>query len=119
MADSEPIRAAEADGVVTWSQFTDADDVRRVHVSFDPDANWQFEIFIPVAEFIRDEPLESEFRARIDRAIRISGIADVAEEDRELWLARGQADGAAIARSVAAALDAISVELNAALDLED
>ena len=119
MAVSEPIRIEESDGVVTWSQFTDADDVRRVHVSFHRDANWQWEIAIPIAEFIRDEPLESEFRARVERAIRSSGVADVTEEDRELWLARGQADGAAIARSVGAVLDAMSVELDAALDVED
>ena len=118
MADTEPIRADEPHGVVTWSQFNDAEDVRRVHVSFHPDANWQWEISIPVAEFIRDEPLESDFRARVDRALRITGIADVAEEDRELWLARGPADGAAIARSVAAVLDAMAVELDAALDLD-
>lgn len=119
VADSDLSRTEGSNGIVTWSRFADADDVRRVHVSFHPDASWPWEISIPVAEFVRDEPFESEFRRSVDRAIRVRGITEVAEEDRELWLARGSGDGADIARSVGDVLDEMSVELDGALEPDE
>lgn len=108
----------QADGSKSWVRFADDEDVRRVIVSFQPDSDWPWEIYLPIAEFVRENPLETVFRARVDGAIRVQGISEVAEEDRELWLARGAADGAVIARSVGDALDAISAELEAALELD-
>lgn len=66
---------------------------------------------------VREEPFESEFRRRIDAAIRsVAGISDVFEEDREIWTASGEADGAELTRSVAAAVDAMVAQIQEAID---
>ena len=111
-------KVTESDGSTSWGLFTEEEDVRSVWVSFRPDDGWPWQIDIPVAEFVREEPLETTFRTRVQDAIRVEGITEVAEEDREVWLARGQADGEAIARAVGDVLDAMAPELEAAMEMD-
>jgi hypothetical protein len=88
-----------------------------VGVSCDAGDPWPWRIEVDAAEFVREEPFESEFRRRIDAAIRsVGGITDVTEEDREVWLAAGQSDGEAIVAAVATALDAMAEQIEAALE---
>jgi hypothetical protein len=72
---------------------------------------------VSAAEFVCEEPFESEFHARIDAALRsVDGVSDVAEEDREVWLVAGTPDGQALVHAVAEALDAMASSIRAAID---
>ena len=106
-----------------WSRVVDEEDedILGVGVSRIAGETWHWEIGINAAEFVREEPFESTFRDAIDAAIRrVSGITDVIEEDREVWLASGPgADGEQILRSVARALDNMADDIEAALNPDE
>jgi hypothetical protein len=115
---SEPLDSAISG---SWLRLTDDPDVRGVEVSRLADGDpWPWQIGVFAAEFVREEPFESEFRQRIGAAIRsVAGIAEVVEEDREVWMASGDPDGSELARSVGAAVDAMVDQIRAAMEIED
>jgi hypothetical protein len=76
------------DGVAEWVRRTDDDDVRGVDVVHTEDeGRWTWQVFVNVAGFLREEPLESEMRAAVAAAISsVAGVTEAAEEDREVWI---------------------------------
>src|SRR5262249_2118033 len=57
--------------------------------------NWPWQVWAAAAEFVRDDPLESTLRRRMDEALRaVAGVTAVVEGDREVWLAEGEPSGA-------------------------
>jgi hypothetical protein len=53
-----------------------------------PDGRWRVEI--ELAEFVREPSVEARFRFAIDEALRgVDGVAEVVEEDREVWIVSG------------------------------
>ncbi|HET9060146.1 MAG TPA: hypothetical protein VFN61_09520, partial [Acidimicrobiales bacterium] len=63
-------------------------DVGEVEVTETPDGRWKVEI--ELAEFVRQPSVEARFRFAIDEALRgVDGVAEVVEEDREVWIVSG------------------------------
>ena len=104
----------------SWLRWTDDPDVRGVEVSLlKSSGDWPWQIGVVAAEFVREEPFESVFRQRIDAAIRlVTGVRDVVEEDREVWLASGQPDGVELTRSVGNAIDEMAEDIRACVEGE-
>ncbi|MEO8553662.1 MAG: hypothetical protein ABI678_26995 [Kofleriaceae bacterium] len=68
---------------------------------------WRWRITVSAMEFVRDVPLEAELRHEITAALRrVPDVAEAAEEDREVWIVRGEPAGAALVDAVAAVIDA-------------
>ena len=98
-----------------WTRVTDNEDVLGVSASKSADGDWQ--VFINVAEFIREEPLESKLYQRITESLTgIDGVVEVIHEDREVWLVRGDVTGEALVRSSSTALNELHEELATAVD---
>lgn len=100
-----------------WTRDCDDPDVRGVEVlRWSRGGRWPWQVEVHAAEFVGVEPFESEFRGRIEDAIRsVPGVTDVVEEDREVWLADGNPVGAQLIAAVAAAVDAIAEQIAAAI----
>jgi hypothetical protein len=96
----------EADGDEAWIRETDEPELLNVEACRSGDG-WQ--VIVWVAEFLREDPLEAEFRAAMDAALRgVAGVTDVQEEDRELWAVDGQPAGDALLRAAADVVDALA-----------
>jgi hypothetical protein len=106
------------DGVTEWYRTTDEQEIRGVSVSHEPEVPWPWSIGIAAAEFVREEPYETVLRDTVVAAVRsVPGITEVAEEDREVWLAKGDGvDGETLARAVAAAIDGIAPQMREAFE---
>ncbi len=89
--DIERVPDDETDAAEAWQRLTDDPEIRGIEVSRHPDAEgWQ--VYVWVAEFLREDPLEAEFRQRMNAALgAVEGVASVAEEDREVWFVTGAA----------------------------
>lgn len=109
----------EVDGLQEWVRETDDDDLRGVGALQMRPANdrWSWQVFVAVAEFLREEPLEGELRAAVGTAIRsVAGVTEVAEEDREVWILSGDPSGDELVRSVGEAVDRLAPRASAHLD---
>lgn len=93
-------------GIERWTRTSTDGDVSALgaSVSSAPGNNvWL--VFVNAAEFLRQEPLESEFRTAIVAALSaVRDVANVTEEDRETWLVYG-GSGRAILEGVSIAID--------------
>jgi hypothetical protein len=70
-----------------------------------------------VAEFLREDPLEAEFRQRMNAAlVSVEGVASVAEEDREVWFVTGTASGPAVSCAAARVVDELAERTRACVD---
>ena len=100
----------DVDGVQEWVRETDDDDVRGVGaLQRGVGGRWSWQVFVSMAEFLREEPLEGEMRAAVDQAIRsVVGVTEVAEEDREVWILSGDPSGEELVRSVGEAVDRLA-----------
>jgi hypothetical protein len=117
--DVTPMPPEELGGDEGWTRLTDEPHVRGVEVISYPDdddegrRNWQVGLW--VAEYVREEPLESRLRSAMEAALRaVPGVQGVAEEDREVWFVSGAPSGRALAEAAAAAVDGLADELRAA-----
>ena len=100
-----------------WTRVTDNEDVLGVSASKSAESNGEWQVFINVAEFVREEPLESKLYQHItDSLSGIDGVVEVIHEDREVWLVRGDVTGEALVRSSSAALNELHEELATAVD---
>lgn len=100
-----------------WTRVTDNEDVLGVSASKSSESNGDWQVFINVAEFVREEPLESRLYQRITDALTsIGGVVEVVHEDREVWLVRGDVTGEALVRSSAVALNELHEELETAIN---
>jgi hypothetical protein len=63
---------------------------------------------LAVAEFLRDDPLDADFR-RMGAALRsVAGAESVWEEDREVWGVIGTPSGEALVRAAAGVVDRLA-----------
>jgi hypothetical protein len=99
-----------------WERITDDRDFLGVNATRSADTSrWQ--VTIAVAEFVREEPLESELRQRIAAALAdVHGVARVDEDDREAWLVTGTPSGEALIRAAAQVVDDIGPRARAQID---
>jgi hypothetical protein len=95
-----------------WVRETDDQDILGVGAWKSPDDDWRAQIW--VAEFLREEPLESELDRGVDAALRsVEGVTDVVHEDREQWIAEGTPTGEALVRAAAGFVDSIADQARA------
>ncbi|TDF41527.1 hypothetical protein EYS14_01325 [Alteromonadaceae bacterium M269] len=74
------------------------------------DEDWY--VFVVIAEFIREEPLETKFRKLIFDALNnVEGVKSVEEADREEWSVQGNVDGEELVKACVIALKSIYPEL--------
>lgn len=100
-----------------WVRDVDDPDIRGCGASRFDAGPWTWQVFVDLAEFVREEPLESEMRAGVDTALRsVPGVTEVAEEDREVWIVQGDPDGRSLVAAVGAFLDTIADRARAHLD---
>ena len=104
----EVIQATPMDDEVEeeWERMTD-DEFRNI--SAGKPSNYMWQVTVALAEFLREEPLESEMRREMDRALRaVPGVTEVTEDDREIWDVDGSPSGQALAVAAAAVVDTIA-----------
>ncbi len=74
-------------------------------------------MFVNVAEFLREDPLEAEMRSAVAAALRsVAGVTEVAEQDREVWVLSGTPDGEAITHTVGEVVDTLASRARAEID---
>ena len=101
----------EVDGEEGWERLID-DDVRGVEAIKVSDGEWPWQVILAVAEFVREDPLETELRERMAAALRaVPGVTDVAEEDREVWIVNGHPSGEALVSAAAGVVDDLAHRL--------
>lgn len=106
----------EVDGEEGWDRLAD-DDVRGVEAIKVGDGEWPWQVIVAVAEFVRDDPLETELRERMASALRaVPGVTDVAEEDREVWIVDGEPSGEALVRAAARVVDDLASRARVFMD---
>src|SRR5207302_812263 len=92
-----------------WERVTPEPDILGVEASRIANAAWPWQVSIYVAEFVRDDPLETDLRLAIGNALRgVPGVTNVMEEDREVWVLSGDPSGRALIESAGAALDRLA-----------
>jgi hypothetical protein len=78
---------------------------------------WPWNVTVAITEFVRDTPLEVTLRKRIMSALRtVPGVTDVAEDDRERWVVRGNPSGKALVEAVAVVVDELAPQTSAEYD---
>ena len=111
---SGSIEYSEEDGPA-W--IRDGDEFGLVEANKYDAGAWTWQVGVGMAEFIREEPLESEMRRGVEAALRsVPGVTEVAEEDREVWIVQGDADGRELVRAVARLVDSLTDRARAHLD---
>lgn len=106
------ITPADSEILEEWIRVTNEHEILGVTASKGRDGDWQWQVFIAVAEFVRQEPLESKLVRRITAALqKVPGAKAVAHEDREVWLIQGEVSGEQLVRSVSETLDTLAPEL--------
>ena len=101
----------EVDGEEGWDRLVN-DDVRGVEAIRVGDGEWPWQVILAVAEFVREDPLETELRERVAAVLRaVPGVTDVAEEDREVWIVEGQPSGEALVSAAARVVDDLAPRL--------
>jgi hypothetical protein len=90
-----------------WERSVEDPDLRGVEAYRNTLAEQPYwSVGVAVAEFLREEPLESELRQQMVAALRaVPGVDVVAEEDRELWCVTGTPSGEALVRAAARVVD--------------
>ena len=89
-----PTRQREFEGEdqpQVWGVHED-DDIRLVtaaRVRNQPE--WPWSVSVGVAEFLREEPLQSDFADAVSAGLKsVRGVRKVVQEDREVWLVSGR-----------------------------
>jgi hypothetical protein len=89
-----------------WARETD-DDFRDMTASKWPDGVWQ--LWVGLSEHLREEPLESEMRRDMARALTaVPGVTGVTEGDRELWDLEGNPSPEALIAAAGSVVDALA-----------
>jgi hypothetical protein len=98
----------EQDGIEEeWVRETSDPDFRNVEASKLQEMTWQ--VAVSLAEFVREDPLESEMRRQIDSALRsVEGVSDVEEMDREVWTIYGTPAGPDLVGAVGDVVDSLA-----------
>jgi len=101
---------SEVDGEEGWDRLTDEPEIRGVEALLsDSGGKWPWQVTIWVAEFLREDPLQSELHQGLDRALRaVPGVLDVANEDTEVWVVAGTPTGDALVAAAAQVVDTLA-----------
>jgi hypothetical protein len=95
-----------------WQRITDERDILGVSATRVDDQKWKWRVFVAVAEFVREEPLESELWDRITVSLStVKGVKSVVHEDREVWIIEGDVNGKVLVSSASSALDSLAPQL--------
>jgi hypothetical protein len=104
--DIEQVTPADDEIEQEWVRNSE-DEFRSVSANKPHESMWQ--VTLGLAEFLREEPLESEMRREMDRVLRaVPGVSDVTEGDRELWAVAGSPRGEDLVRAAASVVDGIA-----------
>lgn len=80
------------------------------------DTPWRWQVTVWAMEFVRGVSLEVALRRLILEALRaVPGVVEAQEEDREVWVIRGEPEGAALVDAVAIIIDAAADDIAANL----
>jgi len=102
----EQVEPLDDELVESWQRLTDEPLLRGVEAHLYDDGSWQVGLW--VAEFVREEPAESELRGRMLDALRaVPGAIRVYEEDREVWVVEGTPPGRALVAAAAEVVDSL------------
>lgn len=98
-----------------WERETDDPDVLGVGaIKWVDDDEWPWQVTISAMEFVREEPLEGELRQRLNAALAsVPNVAEVDEEDREVWVVAGEPSGDALVRAASTVLDEFAGRIRA------
>ena len=99
-----------------WSRDLPATSSREIHgveaSRWRADTPWRWQVTVSAMEFVRAAPLEPVLRRLIIEALRaVPGVLQAEEEDREVWVIRGEPRGGALVDAVAAVVDASAAEI--------
>ena len=102
------LRDHEEDGIEEqWIRETSDPDFRDVEAAKMHEKTWQ--VSVRLAEFVREEPLESEMRQQIEATLRsVDGVSDVQEMDREVWTVYGTPLGPELVRAAGEVVDRLA-----------
>jgi PAS domain-containing protein len=101
-----------------WERLVDDADIRGIsayRIILGEQPYWSVEVSL--AEFLREEPLESELRQQMAAALEaVPDVEVVAAEDRESWFVTGNPSGEALVRAAAQVVDQLADRARAHLD---
>ena len=118
---TRPIRDREQEDEETsqvWTRGAEWDETTAVDaLRLRGEKEWPWQVVIPVAEFIREQPLETELWEAVTSALRgVRGVREAAQEDREVWVVSGRARGRSLVAAVGNALDRLEPRLRQHVD---
>ena len=97
-----------------WVRVTDEQHILGVCATRS-DGKWPWRVSISVAEYIREEPLQSKLHKAITAALkRVPGVTKAMQEDREEWVVQGKVAGAALVVACSTALNRLADALRRA-----
>ena len=97
-----------------WARPTRERDVRSVSATTRRLGEWTWSVFFAAAEFVRDEPFQTELRRAVTTALKsVPGVTKVVQEDREKWIVAGEPNGEALIKAAAAAIDGLADRIRA------
>jgi hypothetical protein len=105
----------EDDAAELWT--VDGDESRQFSVArYSGQPAWPWEVYFSVAEFIREDPLETALNDSIHHALTgVRGVLEVFHEDREKWIVSGRPKGKALAIAANEVLARLGPRLDAEL----
>lgn len=106
----ERVEPADDQLAEEWIRKTHQDDIQGVGASrWKEGGDWPWQVEIWVAEFLREEPLQSELFEGVGEALRgVAGVTDVVHEDRETWVVAGTPRGEDLVRAGAGVVDRLA-----------
>ena len=95
-----------------WVRVTEERDILGVCATRIASDDWPWCVSIYVAEFVREEPLQSQLFGSITTALNnVPGVKRAVQEDRERWVLQGQPSGENLVRASSLALDTLAGSL--------
>ena len=115
---SKPIRVLPEDDDIREEWTRDVDEARIVTaIRFRRDNDWPWQVSVPAAEFVREEPLEGELSERVLLALRgVRGVNAAHHEDREVWVVSGRPSGKALVAAAGGAVDELAERIRAVIE---
>ena len=98
-----------------WIRVTDDKHILGVGVTRMLGDEWPWQVGVYVAEYIREDPLQSELHDSITGALSaLPGVVQAVHEDREHWAVQGDVNGEELIGACAAVLDRFAERTGAA-----
>jgi hypothetical protein len=110
---NEEVRQIEPDDYELdeeWLRETGEPGIRNVSACYGSGGGWQVTVW--AMEFVREEPLRSRLRRRVEAALlAVDGVTDALEQSRETWHVLGTPSGRPLTEAVARAVDDLADEI--------